>query len=106
MTEAQEGFWWRKGMVEDGFITPIQLGKRYDPIPADPDSPKTLFISPRHRQLIDLVDGSRMPMNKYLGNLLREYMLLIAEALRLHNNKIDNIKFPLPTPTGDGGVSI
>ena len=40
-----------------------------------------------------------MLINKYLGSLLKEYMLLLIEALRLHNNKIENSTFPLLTPT-------
>ena len=97
--ETDEGYWWRKNMTEAGFVAPIQAGKRYDRIPANPDSPNTLFISPQPGLHVPVVGGSRVPINEYLGNLLKEYMLLLIEALRLHNNKIENSTLPLLTPT-------
>ena len=31
-------------MTKEGFVTSIQISKRYDRIPADPDSPNSLFM--------------------------------------------------------------
>ena len=48
-----------------------------------------------------------MPLNEYLGSLLRVYITLLMEALRLHNRLIDNSMFPLLTSSpGDAGVGI
>ena len=84
-------------------MTPIQADKRYDRIPAKSN---TLFVSPQPALFVSVVGGARVPINKYLGNLLKEYMLLLIEALRLHKNKMENSTFPFLTHTGDGGVSI
>ena len=103
--EAQEGYWWHKRMTEEGFVTPVQGRKGYDRIPANPDSPSNLFFSPRGRILIPVLDGLSVPASEYLGNLLKEYMLLLIEALRHHNNKIESSTFPILVPTGDCGAS-
>ena len=47
-----------------------------------------------------------MQINEYLGSMLWEYMQLHIEALRLHNNKIENSIFSLLTPTVDNGATI
>ena len=113
MSENQQGFWWRKRMQEVGFASYEQVAMGYDRIPCKPDSAHTLFISPRNTRGVTnpveivLQDGTRVPLNKHLGNLLREYIGLLAEAMRLHNILIANSTFPLLTARpGDNGSVI
>ena len=86
-------------------MTPIQTDKRYNRIPADPYLPNTMFVSNRPGQ-VAVIGGGRMQINEYLDLCLKEYIQLLIETLRLHNNKIKNSAFPLLTPQADNGTAI
>ena len=113
LSENQQGFRWRRRMQEVGCATDDQVAKGYERIPCNPDSAHTLFLSPRNTRgatnpaNIMLRDGTRVSLNKHLGNLLMEYIGLLVEALRLHNILITNSTFPLLTARpGDNWSSI
>ena len=105
MTENSEGYWWRKRLTEAGIMTPTQSEIRYDRIPQDPPSLHTLFISSRTGQHVAVIGAGRMLLNEYLGLCLKEYIQLLIEVFRLHNNKIESSLFPLLTPQADNGTS-
>ena len=48
----------------------------------------------------------RMLLNKYLGMCLKEYIQLLIEVFRLHNEKIESSTFPLLTPQADNWAAI
>ena len=92
-------------MPQEGFVTDIQRQKRFDGIPLHPESPSLLFMTTSARHIL-LQDGSRVHPNQHLGNLLREYILLLIQTLDKQPEKVDNSVFPLRSVSqGDTGAS-
>ena len=87
-------------MPELGFARKDQICKVYKMIPCNLDSAHTLFISPTNNsgetapKEVTMPDGQRLPRNQHLGNLFKEYIVLL-EAMRLYNILINNSTFPL-----------
>ena len=98
-----DGYWWRKRMVEEGFASSNQIDWRLDRIPFNAISPGTLFISQMdvYGETITTHfmrrDGTRLPLNDHLGQVLRDYLILLTDAIENHNHKIANSNFPLVT---------
>jgi hypothetical protein len=99
--------------AEVNFASSEQIPWRFELILFDPESQTTLFLSqtnargsttPTH---FTKSDGVRLILNEHLGNLLRDYLRLLTEAMRLHNLKITNSMSPLSTmQQGDSAVQI
>ena len=103
LADGEDGFWWGNRMPELGFTRADQICKGYKRIPCNPDSAHTLFISPINKsgettpRKVTMPHGRRVPLNQHLGNLLKEYIVLLMEAMRLHNILINNSTFLLST---------
>ena len=92
--------------LDGGIVSTAQSKKRYNRIPCDPTSPHILFLTSREGQHVPVVGHGRMLLNEYLGLCLKEYIQLLIEVFRLHNNKIESSLFPLLTPQADNGTAI
>ena len=103
LSDKQLGFWWRRRMPEVRFAMDDQVAKGYELIRFNPNSPHTMFISPRNAigatnpRNVTQRDGTRMSLNEYLSNLLREYKGLLVETLRLNSDLIANSTFLILT---------
>ena len=78
-------------MTEIGFASPNQVEWRLDRIPFNPSSPGTLFISPMDLNGTTIPthytrrDGTRLLLNDHLGQVLRDYPILLTKAMKHHN---------------------
>ena len=81
-------------MTQEGFVSKGQREKRYDGIPLRLEAPGLLFRTTQDAHF-HLQDGSRVPLNQHLGNLLREYIQLLILALDNQSQRVDNRVFPL-----------
>ena len=67
-------------MRKIGFTINDQVAREYDWIPWIPESAHTLFISPKNYRGetnpldVALPNRTRIPLNKHLGKLLRDYI--------------------------------
>ena len=92
-------------MTQARFLTELQRQKRYDMIPFGPETLSLLFMTNSTRH-IPLQDGSRVHPNQHLGNLLRDYILLLIQTLDKQTQRVDNSVFPLCSVSqGDTGAS-
>ena len=102
LSESDKGYWWRLQLTQQGIVTPLQAGKNYSRIPADPEAPNRLFMTNSDKQ-VATDDGKRVKLNQYLGGCLREYISLLVEILNIHSRRIDSSTAPLGLPqTGSG----
>ena len=97
-------------MRDQGLARRSQTEKGFGKIPFNPKSAHTLFTSPEvgdgntDPEEQTLGDGSSIPFNEYLGDLLRKYIEFLVEAMTDQNLRIANCTFPLMTtnPTRGG----
>ena len=103
LSTTDEGYWWCRKMVEEGFVSPTQANWELDRIPFLCPAPGALFISktntngetsPTH---VTRRNGTVLPLNDHLGQGLRDYIILLVNVPKAHNLKIINSTFPLST---------
>ena len=79
-------------------VTKLQMNKRYDRIPCQPEAPSRLFRSEDESE-IRLQNGTSEPRNEYLGKRLREYIQLLIRILDEQSQKMDSDVFRLQSAT-------